>query len=90
FSGIAAKSVAALGDLADLPLIVEFAPQNEGLRQLVVSDVQAEPGRVVVELADDGASCKPMATLTAPVRMAHAAVSQSCCGRTARSTECCG
>ncbi|MEM9342468.1 MAG: DUF6428 family protein [Pseudomonadota bacterium] len=69
FTAIVQSSVSKLPGLSDAPLLVEFAPGNDGLRMLTTGTSSTENGTVTLTLYDAKAQCKP-ATRTA----------SACCG----------
>lgn len=70
FRSILKASLAKVPDLADVPLVVEFAPGNAGLRLLQVSGRPTDDaGQVTLTLEDLHAECKPAARAQA-----------ACCG----------
>jgi len=86
FRGIAAKSLFALPELADVPLLVEYGQGNAELRTLSLHPPQQIGARVQIALGEMQAVCKPAAR-------ASAALTSSCCGTSApaqASAGCCG
>ncbi len=59
FIGIAKHSAAALPELGKVPISVEFAPGNRGLRRYLIDGLHEDPTSVRVKLIEDGAACKP-------------------------------
>ncbi len=64
FSKILEVSLQRMPELADLPLQVEYAPKNLGLRLMSLGDPVAGDEAVVVALGDQAAQCKPAARVT--------------------------
>lgn len=85
FSGIVSGSLRKLPALADLPLLAEFSPDNDGLRLLALGKPALDDGRVMIGLGGAGAVCKPMQrstkTVTPDTGCYSGSVSTSaCCG----------
>ena len=80
FSGIVRASISKIPELADAPLSVEFSPNNEGLQRYEIERVSAESGRVLIELSQGKATCKPAAvTISKPeVKTGCCAKSENC------------
>ncbi len=86
-AGILRKGVAALPQITDLPVSIEFSPGNSGLQTLHIDDVRQEDEQAVVSLSPARALCKPAAE--APMQPSLATT--GCCGSShASSTACCG
>lgn len=61
FRKIAAQSVAAIPELQDGPLRIEFAHGNAGLQIHKIDSVEASDTKVTVTLSSEQALCKPAA-----------------------------
>lgn len=86
FAGILRQSLKRLVPLADVPLHVEFAPQNNGLRKYHVSQPTMSNNRVVIALSDDRAFCKPAQkakTFGTPT------ATSACCSSNVGASACC-
>ena len=83
FCAIVRKSEAALPGLTGERLLFEFAPGNRSLQRRAVERVIAEAGRVIVTLAAEAATCKPMADW-------QAAAAVTCSSQTPAEPRCCG
>lgn len=59
FSTIVEKSVAAIPELAQASLTVEFAHGNSALRLMSIEPVDVQDDAIFVRLADKNAVCKP-------------------------------
>ena len=59
FRDILARSLGKLPALGEAPLLVEYAPENKGLRLLSPAEPVSGNGRVLIELRDNRAVCKP-------------------------------
>ncbi len=59
FLGILDRSLSKLPELADVPLLVEYAPGNLGLRTMRPSEPEARGAAVLIALNDLSAICKP-------------------------------
>jgi hypothetical protein len=55
------QSAAAIPLLNDVPLSVEFAPGNRGLRHYALGGIEANGERLRIALTDGQAQCKPRA-----------------------------
>ncbi len=82
FNAILAQSISKVNGLADTPLHVEFAHQNEGLRIYQIETPELIEGVISFPLSEDRAHCKP-----ALETIAHAKVS-GCCGSSAAASCC--
>lgn len=86
FASIAHRSAAAIDGLATIPLSVEYAPRNQGLRRYLIEGLKAEPDSVRVFLVEDGAVCKPQRDMAcrSPAAAKKAApmdrLKKDCCG----------
>ncbi|KAJ56403.1 hypothetical protein ACMU_05520 [Actibacterium mucosum KCTC 23349] len=79
FQQILTQSFKALPDLANAPLIVEYAPENSGLHTFSVAQVSSNNWQVTIDLRADAAICKPAADL-----------GKACCGPRTSTVSCCG
>ena len=59
FISIAGKSNDMLPGLATAPLLVEYAPNNQGLRRLKIAGLTQTDESAVIVLEEDRAACKP-------------------------------
>lgn len=84
FSGILSKALAKLPELVDADLLIEFSPDNEGLHLMLLDELRAEEGEVVLTLRNSRAVCKP-AERKAP----NAITTSSCCGASNIAAACC-
>lgn len=85
FSSILGKSLTKLPMLSDVPLLVEFSPDNLGLRLMVLGEPFMKDGRVFLNLRDSKAVCKPAHRDKTPDRATNA-----CCGVSSSASACCG
>ncbi len=85
FRDIVTKSLGRLPELAQIPLLVEFAPDNAGLKLMLLEDPVLQDGQVTLRLRDSKAVCKP-----AQRNGALSAPSDACCGVTPSASACCG
>lgn len=83
FRGIVEKSLAAVPELAEPELKVEFGHSNNVLQLLSIRDVQAE--RVVVALGEESAACKPLLR----AGLTTSAGTMAGCGPNASKSGCC-
>lgn len=79
FLQILGQSLKQLPDLADAPLIVEYAPENSGLHNYAAGNIAVRDGQITIDLVDDSAMCKPAQD-----------VGKACCGPTSTTVSCCG
>lgn len=89
FSGILAKSIDKLPELSDAPLVVEFSPNNLGLRLLDLGEPLESDGLVSVALRDSKAICKPAQQNRYPITPRTETKSSPCCAPSSASA-CCG
>ncbi len=85
FRAIVEKSLDRLPELADAPLLVEFSPENLGLKLMALGTPFMKDGRVSVKLRDAKALCKPAQKnrfLDVPTN--------ACCGVPSAASACCG
>ncbi|MFG5381414.1 DUF6428 family protein [Yoonia sp. R2-816] len=85
FASIARRSVAVIDGLGTVPISVEYAPQNQGLRRYLIDRLQADDNGLRVVLVEDGAVCKPRQEMScAPPTTQKAApedrLKKDCCG----------
>ena len=59
FMGIVGKAIESLSFDENTATFIEFAPNNEGLRKLVIDRVDQNEGQVLVHLSSPTALCKP-------------------------------
>lgn len=86
FVTIARRSMAAVDGLGDVPLSVEYAPQNQGLHRYHIGTAIAGSDGLRLSLVPDAALCKPTSTwgLGRPFQAKNKA------GRKARpASDCC-
>ncbi|MEM8579812.1 MAG: DUF6428 family protein [Pseudomonadota bacterium] len=68
------RSVQSLPGLAEVPLSIEFAPENRGLSRFTLGDVRSKAtDRVMLPLIASGAACKPA------LETGCCASAQACC-----------
>ncbi|WP_299864117.1 DUF6428 family protein [uncultured Roseobacter sp.] len=85
FVGILEQSLARLPALADVPVMVEFAPENVGLQLLELGQPLARDEGVFVALRAARAICKP-----AHRSQSSGAAASGCCGASTVQNACCG
>ncbi|GAA6182185.1 DUF6428 family protein [Shimia sp. NS0008-38b] len=88
FCAIVEQSLTAVPELADVPLMVEFGHNNAALRLLSIANVAHESGRVVVQLGETGAVCKPQQRGLAALQAGQTAA--CCVPKVSQSSQCCG
>ncbi|MDF1774613.1 MAG: DUF6428 family protein [Rhizobiaceae bacterium] len=85
FRTIVEKSLDRLPELADAPLLVEFSPENMGLKLMAPDAPFMKDGRVSVKLRDSRAMCKP-----AQKNMALDVSTNACCSVPSAASACSG
>lgn len=76
FGKIAAHSVQKISDLADAPLLIEYAPDNNGLHQYVIGDITHDETGTRVHLTPDHAQCK---AYSLPKAITETTAKTACC-----------
>lgn len=94
FSDILDKSIRKLPKLSEAELLVEFAPDNSGLKLMALDAPSEKDGRVSLRLRNSKAVCKPAqrsATLRNTSNTASDASSPAarCCGSNTPPNGCC-
>lgn len=84
FVGIVKKSTDRLPELADAPIMVEFSPDNRGLKLMTIDGPESTDDRVILELRDTTALCKPAQKFAI-----SAGTKSSCCGTPQAASACC-
>ena len=84
FVGILEQSLARLPELADVPVMVEFAPENVGLQLMELGHPLAGGKSVLVSLRATVAVCKP-----ARRSRSSGAAASACCGGATTQSTCC-
>tara|TARA_R110002126_G_scaffold291789_1_gene458308 strand:- start:9754 stop:10281 length:528 start_codon:yes stop_codon:yes gene_type:complete len=82
FRAIVEKSLDRLPELADAPLLVEFSPENMGLKLMALDAPLMKDGRICLRLRDSRALCKP-----AQKNRSLDVSTNACCGV---ASACCG
>jgi len=103
FMGIVGKAIESLSFDENTLTFIEFAPNNEGLRKLVIDRVDHNEGQVLVHLSSPTALCKPYHRAMAGKLAEQPSnsccgtgmpkVTGACCGETSKvklSSTCCG
>lgn len=85
FRAIVEKSLDRLPELADVPLLVEFSPDNRGLKLMALDAPLMKDGRICVRLRDSRALCKP-----AQKNRSLDVSTNACCGVPSAASACCG
>ena len=85
FRAIVEKSLDRLPELADAPLLVEFSPDNLGLKLMALDAPLMKDGRISVKLRDSRALCKP-----AQKKRSLEVSTKACCGVPRATSACCG
>lgn len=85
FRAIVEKSLDRLPELADAPLLVEFSPDNLGLKLMAPDAPVMKDGRVCVSLRNARAQCKP-----AQKNRSLDVSTNACCGVPSTASACCG
>lgn len=80
FKDILEKSLSKLSKLSDVPLLVEFSPDNFGLKLMALDEPLMKEGQVSLKLRDSMAICKPAQRNKSIV---------VCCGATKSVDVCC-
>ncbi|MEM6460452.1 MAG: DUF6428 family protein [Pseudomonadota bacterium] len=84
FMGIVKRSLSRIPALSDVPILVEFSPDNLGLRVLQPGAIVPEEGEVRLILGDTTAICKP-ARRSMNLEMTE----EACCGVSTAASACC-
>jgi len=58
FMSIVGKAIALLSFNEDTLTFIEFSPNNEGLRKLVINSIAQEADQVIIQLSNASAECK--------------------------------
>ncbi len=80
-AGILRKSLEGIPALRDVPMHVEFAPQNRGIGRHRIAGIGTDASRLFIDLEAGTALCKPAAS----IRMGD---DGACCGATRQDSPC--
>lgn len=80
-AGILRKSLEGIPALRDVPMQVEFAPQNRGIGRHRIAGIDADESRLFIDLEPGTALCKP----AADIRMDS---DGACCGAPSQGSAC--
>lgn len=84
FTAILEKSIAKLPMLSDAELLVEYSPNNLGLKLMALDDPVVRDGQVSLSLRNSKAVCKP-----AKRKLSDGTSTSSCCGTPNKGSDCC-
>lgn len=85
FRDIVKGSLSKLPKLSEAPLLVEFSPDNLGLKLMTLDEPVMQEGRVMLRLQNSKAACKP-----AQRSKSLGGPDSACCGGESSANACCG
>lgn len=89
FAGILAASINRVAGLGDVPVHVEFAHKNQGMRQFQLGVPVRNGTAIHVALSDNRAHCKPAKAAKRATGVIAKPETSGCCGAKPNAAACC-